>query len=228
MKKLTVFFLITLIALLLTSGSLWAAMSSGDGYQIWADVISVGGIEQATSSGGFYLDDTLGEPVTGRSSTTDATMHAGFQEMVRGDILTLSVSPSSIILGGLSTSLTQSQNHTLTLNCSSASGVDVSFTGGTLARAGSGTVSAIGATSTTSQIGTSQFGFRVSGGASASVQSPYNGSQYAFHSNDNIISAPAAMTGAETFTVTYIANIAGTEPAGSYSTAITYSALASF
>ncbi len=227
MKKLTIIFLFSLIALLLTSGVVLAAMTSGGGYQIWADVISVGGIEQATSSGGFYLDDTLGEVITGKSSSTNSNMGAGFQEMVKGNILSLSISPASLSLGTLSKTSESSATHSLYLECNATSGVSVSFSGGTLAKSG-GTIAPISPGPTASAPGTSQFGFNVIGGSSAAPQAPYNNpTQYAF-SGGNLISSAGPMGTQESFTIKYIANISGAEPAGDYSTGITYTALANF
>ena len=227
MKKLTIIFLFALIALLLTSGVVLAEMTSGGGFQIWADVISVGGIEQATSSGGFYLDDTLGEAVTGKSSTTNNTIGAGFQEMVKGDILSLSISPTSLSLGTLSKTSEHNATHSLYLECNATSGVSVSYTGSTLTKSGGSTIAPL-TTPAASIPGVSQFVFNVTGGSVAAPQSPYNvAGQYAFSGGD-IISSASPTAGQETFSIKYIANISGSEPEGSYSTGIIYTALANF
>lgn len=230
MKKIVTILAFSFITLLLTGGIALAAMTSGDGYQIWADVISVGGIEQATSSGGFYLDDTLGEAVTGRSSTTNNTMGAGFQEMIKDDILSLSVNLTSLNLGTLSTASTASSSHILYIECSAASGVDVSFDGATLT-SGSYTIPAIGSTAANADPGTSQFGFNAirTVGSVSNPEPPYDtAGEYAFNSGDSIISASAPMGSEEQYTVTYIADIGTSQAGGIYTSAITYTALANF
>jgi hypothetical protein len=231
MKKLAIVSVISLFALLVAGGSVFAAMTSGGGYQIWADVISVGGIEQSSSSGGFWLDDTLGEAIVGRSSTTNNNMGAGFQEMVRdNDILSLSISTSTLDLGTLSKTLTKDASHGLTLECNAATGVTVSFSGSTLT-SGANYIAGIGGSAASPAIGTSQFGFnatRTSGSVSNSVAPYATAGQYAFSSGDPIISAPIGMGAPEQYTVTYIANISSSQVGGDYSSGIIYTALANF
>ena len=229
MKKLTIAFVISLLALF-SAGGVFAAMTSNGGYQIWADVISVGGIDQASSTGGFYLDDTLGEPITGKSSSTNNNIGAGFQEMVKGNILSLSISPSSLSLGTLSTGATASTTHSLYLECNATSGVSVTFTGSPLT-SGSSSIPAISATATVPTVGSSEFGFnaiRTSGSVSNSV-APYNDPlRYAFGSGDRIISSAGPMGTQEQYTLKYIADMSSSQAAGTYSSAITYTALANF
>lgn len=231
MKKLAIVSVISLFALLLVGGSVFAAMTSGGGYQIWADVISVGGIEQSSSSGGFYLDDTLGEAIIGRSSTTNNNMGAGFREMIKdNNILSLSISPATLNLGTLSSSYTAASSHVLYLECNATSGVSVTFSGATLT-SGTNNIPAIGGSAASPAIGTGQFGFnaiRTSGSVSNSVAPYATTGQYAFNSGDQIISSAAGMGAQEQYTLTYIANISSSQAGGSYSSAIVYTALANF
>lgn len=211
-----------------------AAMTSGSGYEIWADAISDGGSENAASDS-YFIDDTLGEAGIGRSSSTNYSARIGFREMTRERSLTFSVSPSSLSLGQLSASQTKSGSHSITVGTNSSSGVSVTFSGSTLTCGSCGgvnTITAIGSSATASQSGTSQFGFNViysSGSApSASAVSPYNVSgSYAFNSGDQIISANEAINDT-IFNVNYIANINSSESAGSYSSSIIYTAVANF
>ncbi len=232
-----IFCLILTVVFLLSGGQFISAAMDSSNYQIWADVISVGGGENG-SSAGYNLYDTLGEGIIGQSSSTNYSSRAGFREMVKdasANVLTLTVGSNSLSLGNLSSAATGSSSHTMTVETNSATGLSVAFSGSTLtcgACGGTNTVTAIGPAAVASTAGTSQFGFNViydSGDLTASAQAPYNGAAtYAFNSGDEIISAAAAMSGDTIFDVTYIANISGAETAGSYSTAITYTATANF
>ncbi|MFA5029947.1 MAG: hypothetical protein WC518_04435 [Patescibacteria group bacterium] len=212
-----------------------AAMSS-DNYQIWADVISVGGIEKASSTN-YRMHTTLGEGASGRFSSSGDSGRAGFREMQKFH-LTLSLGASALALGELKTTETKSASHTLTVESNSDTGISVTFSGSTLACAscsGTNSVSGIGGTAASSAIGTSQFGFNsiidLSQSAStplAGAVSPYNTSgQYAFSSGSQVISATTAVN-RSVFNINYIANINGNETGGSYNTTITYTATANF
>ncbi|HLD28684.1 MAG TPA: hypothetical protein VJB67_03645, partial [Patescibacteria group bacterium] len=87
-------------------------------------------------------------------------------------------------------------------------------------------------TATASTPGESQFGFNViysSGDATALSQAPYStAGSYAHNSGDEIISSAGAMSSSAVFTATYIANISGNEPAGTYTASITYTATSNF
>jgi len=235
MKKITIvisFFLVMVCGV----NSLIAAMSSGN-YQIWQDAISVGGGEDQVSSN-YSLDDTLGEFAVGRSSSTNYGVKIGFREssfFSGAQVLSLSISPSSLEFGNLTTDSTGSGSVSLVVDTNSFSGVSVTYSGSTLTCSscgGTNTISAIGSSSTASASGSSQFGFNAiySSGASpvASATSNYSSSgQYAFSSGSEIISSSGSIN-ETTFNLNFIANISGDESAGIYTTTIVYTATASF
>ncbi len=230
-----ILFLITL--LLIGVNFLFAAMQSTN-YQIWADTFSQGGGENQASDN-YNLKDTLGEAIVGISSSTADTIRAGYREIqyfAGREVLTLTVSSSSLELGTLSQALAKTVSHTLAVETNSEGGLSVVFAGSTLtcsACSGANTITGIGASADTSKIGTSQFGFNVIYSTSvatprANEVSPYSSTgQYAFHSGDQIISSSRSIN-ATTFNVNYIANIKGTEPDGVYTTTITFTATANF
>lgn len=224
-KIILVFCLCGLVA---SVNLVFAAMSS-DNYQIWADVISVGGAEDMASDN-YQLQDTIGEPIIGRSfSPSEELMGAGFREVLR--VLTLSLSANNLNFAQLRNHITQTANHNLTVKTNSLTGISVTFTGDTL-RSGSGVINGIGSTAAAAVAGDSQFGFNViyqSGSAPvATAKAPYNiDGLYAFQSGDEIISS-AGTINATVFTVNYIANITGSEPSGNYTTTINYLATANF
>ena len=209
---------------------IFAMMTSTGGYQIWADVVSVGGVEDSlSSSSGFQLRDTLGEPIIGRSSSTISQVRAGFREMERGS-LTLSITPSSLDLGDLST--TTASNATATLSFySDTGGSYVSFSGESL-RNGSSYVQGIGAVATSSLAGISQFGFNAifsQGDNFAYALSPYDqNGKYAFNSGSEVVKTDNVMSTGTDFTLNYIANISGSELSGNYSANLVFTGLGSF
>lgn len=221
-----------LLLVLLSSYDLNAAMTSGN-YQIWQDAISVGGGENQTSDN-YNLGDTLGEFGIGNSSSTNNSARPGFRNSEYA-IVSLSVGSSSIDFGGLSTGSTATGSATLSVFTNVSAGISVTYSGSTLtcsSCSGANTITAIGATAVSSSAGTSQFGFNTiySSGTSpyASSVAPYNSAgQYVFNSGDEIVSSSNPIN--ETiFNINFIANIDGTEPAGIYTTTITYTATANF
>jgi len=233
-KRKAITIICLLVILFVSINVVSAVMTSDSGYQIWADVISVGGIEN-TASDNYNLRDTLGEGIISRSSSTNYSSRVGFREMVKNSSLTLSIDSNAIDLGSLRTTQAGSGSHTLTVETNSSNGVSVTFSGSTLtcsSCAGTNEVTGIGGTAVAALIGTSQFGFNViyNSGTSpvaSSVGSYSTASQYAFNSGDEIASSGSQIN-STVFDVTYIANISGAETVGSYSTTITYTATANF
>ncbi len=229
MKKI---FTTSLILTLIYPSILSASMDSAN-YQIWADVISTGGVEDSSSSN-YELRETAGESGIGRSSSTDYTVRAGFRELTK-DMLTLSVGSGSVSMGNLSTGSSQISSHTLTIYTNSASGISVTYTGNTLtcgSCSGTNYINGIGAAAASSAPGTSQFGLNAayaSGSTDASSQAPYNSvSQYAFNSGDQIIGSATGMDDQTVFNINYLANISGQETAGNYTASLTFTATANF
>jgi hypothetical protein len=117
-------------------------------------------------------------------------------------------------------------------------GYTISVNGTTLT-SGSNTIAAL-SSQTASAVGTPQFGMNlvsnttptvgtaVSGAGTATPTSNYNtANSYRFVTADQVASV-AVPTNANTFTVSYIANIGGTTPPGSYVSNLTYIATANF
>lgn len=233
--KRFIFLIISAVFLTTSAGGLNAAMTSSN-YQIWADDFSIGGGEASSTL--YKVGDTLGESAIGRASSTNYSARGGFREMeyFRGDeVLTLSVGASSLSLGALNTSAAKTGSHTLTVDTNADYGVSVVFSGATLTCStcsGTNTVTGIGATAASSAVGTSQFGFNViksSGTApTAASRAPYDdAAKYAFNSGDQIVASTNAIN-STVFDVNYLANISGSETAGNYSSAITFTATANF
>jgi hypothetical protein len=159
--------------------------------------------------------------------------------------LTFSVSTSTIYFGVVSPVLaryasststggsdTEVEAHTFSVITNAANGYTVTTRGATLTSA-SGTIAAIGAANTASATGTEQFGIRITAsGGSGTTTTPYAESGFAFAAtattSSQVASASVGDNATTTFSVRYIANVAPTTPAASYSTNIIFVATANF
>lgn len=153
--------------------------------------------------------------------------------------LTFSLGSNSINLGTLDSTLTKSATHTMNVATNATGGMAVTVAGNTLT-SGANTITAM-SPATTSTTGTEQFGINLKANTVPSVGSNATGSApiavasagyntadtFKFLSGDSIASSTAGINDT-TFTVSYIANIAGTTDAGAYGTTLTYTATATF
>jgi hypothetical protein len=158
--------------------------------------------------------------------------------------LSFAISDNSIGFGTLSSlapqyatgdtlgSASEVEAHQLTASTNAGSGYTVTVQGATLT-SGSYTVNAIGGTNTASALGTEQFGLRMTAtGGSGAVSSPYAATGFAYAAGASTPSQVAsASTGdgvTTTYSVRYLANIAGNTEAGSYTANLMYVATANF
>lgn len=148
------------------------------------------------------------------------------------------VAGSSVNLGDGSTTAASSGTSVMAASTNAATGYTITITGTTLT-SGANTIAALAA-QTGSNPGSSQFGINlkanttpgvgtnVSGGGTGTATANYNTvDQFRFVSGDSVASV-AVPTNANTFTISYIANIAGVTPPGNYITNMTYVATANF
>lgn len=159
--------------------------------------------------------------------------------------ITFSVSTSTIYFGvvspvaaryasstGLSGSDTEVEAHTFLVNTNATNGYTVTAQGATLSSASS-SIAAIGGTNTAPAIGTEQFGIRITvSGGSGTTTSPYGASGFAYAAtattSSQVASASVGDNATTTYSVRYVANIAATTAAASYTTNIIYVATANF
>lgn len=227
-KYFSIFFVLFLIfGSFFSVTGIFAAMTSGEGYQIWADAISMGG-DLSDSPSNYSLDDVIGEMIIGRSSD-DMQLQPGLNEIEIG-VISLDISPTTIDFGQLSKTATKSSNISLIFYSNLAQG-KVYFTGTTLT-GGSNTIAAIGSVASNSNIGTSQFGFNAiyqSGDTNGQSLAPYNDpDKFAFSSGNEIINAVYAMGTSTNFNLQFIANIGNEVPAGEYNSNLVFTALGGF
>lgn len=177
---------------------------------------------------------------TGIDSGTVAAATAG-QITVTASVdetLTFTLATATVALGTLSTGSTASGTSSMTVATNGTTGYAVTVNGTTLT-SGSNTISAL-ASQTAAATNTSQFGINLVSNSTPSVGSNVTGSgsgaaatnygttnQYRFVTGDTVAQA-SIPTNSNTFTVSYIADIDGVTKPGSYSTALTYIATATF
>ncbi len=94
--KLQVFFMIVIIALFSFQFFVEAEVMSSTNYKIQADSVNVGGVRQTSNS--YISEDTIGESGPGTSSSTNYSLKAGYQEMIGGYYISISV-PVNVDLG---------------------------------------------------------------------------------------------------------------------------------
>jgi len=157
--------------------------------------------------------------------------------------ISFAVSDNSIGFGTLSTSAARwatgdtngtgsdTTAHNLTASTNATSGYAVYVRGATLTSGGN-TIDAIGGSATGSSVGSEQFGLKVgaSGGSGAAV-APYATADYAYAANastQDIVAESTVASATTTFSINYIANIAATTQAGSYTTNLVYTAAGTF
>ncbi len=185
----------------------------------------------------LYSDASWATPVdvgtVAASTAGQITVTASVDET-----LTFTLSAATVALGTLTTSTTGSGISTMAAATNAASGYAITVNGTTLT-SGANTITAL-ASQTASSQGTSQFGINLKDNATPNVGTEVSGSgtgtasanygtadQYRFVTGDTVASA-SVPTNSNTYTVSYVANIAGSTKPGSYSTTLTYIATATF
>lgn len=152
-------------------------------------------------------------------------------------------------LGTLSTASTKSGTSKMDASTNASGGLSITYYGDTLKNGGGQAIAAAGAAATASTIGASQFGINLAAnttpavgsapsGGSVVATSPYDGlagnvNKFAYVVSTATTPQPIASSGgapsnATTLTISYIANISGSQAAGSYSTLVTYICAATF
>lgn len=149
-------------------------------------------------------------------------------------------SGTTVALGTLSSSTATSGTSKLVAGTNATSGYAIQYTGTTLTSNGN-TIAATGTTGATSATGSSQFGINLVANTTPSVGSAASGGSGSASANyatantfsfvpstlTQVASASAA-TSDTLYTVAYLANISAAQPAGAYSTTLTYICTATF
>jgi hypothetical protein len=156
--------------------------------------------------------------------------------------LTFTISTSTINFGILSPaaaryasstglgSATEVEAHSIVVSTNAANGYTVTASGTTLTYDGD-TINPIGSSNTASAVGTEQFGIRaVAAGGIGTVSAPYAaaGFAYATSSFPSVLATATGVSPDTTYSMRYLANIAGDTEAGVYRATLGYIATANF
>jgi hypothetical protein len=222
-----------------TAGSLRLSKSGNSAAPTGIQTVSFSNVvnPSATNSTFFFRMTTYSDAnwTTPIDTGTVATSTAGQINVTASvdETLTFTLASATAALGTLSSSSTRSATSTMSASTNAATGYNITVSGSTVAGL------TTSASPIVSSIGTSQFGINLAANATPSVGSaPSGGSgvagtgygvadQFKFLSGSTVAST-SAPSNTTTFTVSYIANITPSTPAGSYSTSLTYVATANF
>lgn len=152
------------------------------------------------------------------------------------------ISGTSVSFGTFSSGSPSSGTSVMAASTNGAGGYSITVNGSTLTCSGCSGTPTIAAlsTQTASSAGSAQFGLNLKDNATPDVGAEVSGTgsgtatanygtanQYRFVTADSVASASGA-TNANTFTVSYLVNVPGSQAAGSYSATMTYIATATF
>lgn len=200
----------------------------------WTGVIDTGTVAASTASE-ITVTGTMDESLVFCTGTSITGQNCG------------TISGTSVGLGTFSTTSAVHATSVMAASTNAANGYAITVTGTTLTCSvcsGSPTIAAMGTQSangaaTTSSPGSAQFGFNLRSNTSlggADVSGTGTGTygtnygtvdNFRFFSGDTVATASGS-TNANAFTVDYIANVPGSQAAGSYSTTLTYICTATF
>lgn len=155
--------------------------------------------------------------------------------------LTFAIGSASVALGTLTTGSAGTGSHTVDIGTNSSGGFAITYNGATLT-SGANTIDAYGVTGAVSAPGTEGFGINLRNNATPNIGADVttNAGTCSYATNygtvDTYSFQPATTTAVATstaaadceYTASYVANISSTTAAGSYTTALTYVATATF
>lgn len=186
----------------------------------------------ATFSGSDWTTGPLDTGTVAASTAGQVTVNASVDET-----LGFTIGAQTVGLGTLTTSTTGSGTSTMSASTNASTGYSITVTGNTLT--GPTTLTAMSGGSSTQN--SKQFGLNLalnsspavsgsaapSGGSGTAATGYGTANSFKFNSTDTVASATAP-TNTTSYVTSYIANIDGSTPAGSYSTVLTYNAIANF
>ena len=233
----------------LTSGSGTSAAGNCVRFRLGANAVTGGtGVSFITngSAGATTATVTVGGNFTD-SGTLFVPIISNDQVSITATVdpsISFSISTNSIGFGTLTSAnarfatsdtlgtSTEVSAHNLIVGTNASSGYGLYVLGATLGSA-SNTIASIGSTAASSTAGSAQFGLRVSAsGGSGTSLPPYSfTTSYAYGastSTQSQIASATAPSANTTYSAFYVANIPAQQPAGAYSTTLTYTAVGSF
>lgn len=227
-----------------TAGSLRLSKSGNAAAPTGAQTVSFSNVVNPSATNStFFLRMTTysGATWTGAVDTgTVATSTAGEVTITAtvDETLVFTLGTTTVPLGSLTTSTTGSGTSTMSASTNASNGYSITVAGNTLT-SGANTITAL-ATPTASTTNTKQFGLNlmsnstpavgsnVTGSGSGVPATGYNTTNLFKFVSGNVVASASAPTNSNTYTASYIANIDGVTPPGSYSTVLRYVATANF
>ncbi len=195
----------------------------------WTTAVDTGVVAASTATQ-ITLSGTMDESLVFCTGTSITGQNCG------------TVAGSAVNFGTFSTSSTSSGTSVMAASTNGVSGYSITINGTTLtcgSCSGSPTIAAL-ASQTASSTGTAQFGTNLRVNTTPSVGADPTGTgsgtytanygtanQFRFVTGDSVASASGA-TNANTFTVSYIVNVPGSQAAGTYTATMTYICTATF
>ncbi len=191
----------------------------------WTTAIDTGNVALSTSTT-IQVSLAVTEAITFCAGTTITGTNCG------------TISGSSVNLGNGSTVATSSGTSVMACSTNGAGGYTITVNGTTLT-SGVNTITAL-STGGASTVGTKQFGLNlvanttpavgsaVSGSGTATAATNYGSANTFRFGTGETVASVSAPTNANTFTVSYIANIDGVTPPGNYVSNLNYVATANF
>jgi hypothetical protein len=226
-----------------TAGSLRLSKSGNSAAPTGTTTVAFGNVTNPSATNAtFYARMTTYSNANWTGAVDTGTFAASTAAQVTvtasvDETLTFTLGSQNVSLGTLTPSTTGSGTSTMSASTNAASGYAITISGSTLSSGGN-QIAAMATTAPSSQ-GTGQFGINLrdnatpnvgsdpSGGSGAAASNYNTVDQFRFVSGETVASASGA-TNTTSYTVSYIANISATQPAGSYSTTLTYIATATF
>lgn len=189
-------------------------------------------IRIATFTGDDWVTGPVDNGTVATSTAGQVTVTASVDET-----LTFTLANQTVPLGTLTTSTTGSGTSTMNAATNATSGYSITVSGNTLT-AGANTITAL-ASPTASAVNNKQFGINLVANATPAVgTNPSGGTGVAAAGysvadlfkfvSGNTVASSTGPTNTTTFTTSYIANIDGSTPPGSYQTVLNYVATANF
>jgi hypothetical protein len=195
----------------------------------WSSPLDTGVVAVSTSQA-ISLSGTMDETLVFCTGTSITGQNCG------------TVAGTSVNFGTFSSAATSSGTSVMAASTNGVGGYSITINGSTLTCstcAGTPTIAAL-ASQTAAATGAAQFGVNLRDNATPNVGVDPSGSgsgtytanygtadQYRFITGDSVASAAGA-TNANAYTVSYIANVPGSQPAGSYSATMTFICTATF
>lgn len=207
-----------------TNSTYYARVTTYSGSS-YTGVLDTGVVALSTATQ-IQLALAVGETLTFCTGTTITGQNCG------------TVSGSTVDLGNGSTTATASGTSVMAASTNGTTGYTITVNGATLT-SGSNTITAL-TSPTASSTGSSQFGLNlvdnttpnvgtnVSGTGTATATTGYDTADSYKFVTGNTVASVAGPSNANTFTVSYIANISGTTPPGAYTATMTYIATSNF